>query len=55
MKEPSGLETVKIEELKSEIEALRRERDEAKRLAREALEKSHVLSAKAVEGNCIKV
>lgn len=55
MKGPTGLEKVKIEELQSEIEALRRERDEAKRLAREALEKSHVLSAKAVEGNFIDV
>ena len=39
-------ELAKIEDLQSEIEALRRERDEAKRLAREALERAPIVEGK---------
>jgi hypothetical protein len=46
-----NLETVKIKELQNELEALRRERDEAKRLATEILEKAQKLPINVLEGN----
>ena len=44
-------EALKIEKLQSELETLRRERDEAKRLAKQVLEKAQKLSMNAVQGN----
>lgn len=44
-------EMLKIKELQNELEALRRERDEAKRLARDILEKAQNSPMFTLEGN----
>lgn len=49
--EPANLEMLKIKELLNELEALQRERDEAKRLARYLLEKDRKLPVFTLEGN----